>query len=79
MMNSFKDLSILYIDDEPCMHKNVVEYLGYYCDHVYEAQDGVEGFALYEQIHPDITMPKMNALKMVEKIRAVDQETKMLF
>jgi len=24
------------------MRKNVVEYLGYYCDHVYEAQDGEE-------------------------------------
>lgn len=82
-MNSFKDITILYIDDEPCMRENVVEYLGYYCDHVYEAQDGAEGFALYEQIHPDIiitdiTMPKMNGLEMVEKIRAVDQETKII-
>ena len=83
MMNSFKDITILYIDDEPCMRENVVEYLGYYCDHVYEAQDGAEGFALYEELNPDIiitdiTMPKMNGLEMVEKIRALDQKTKII-
>lgn len=82
-MGSFKNISILYIDDESCMRENVVEYLGYYFDNVFEASDGLEGFEVYKQVKPDIiitdiTMPKMNGLEMVEKIRQSDSETKVI-
>lgn len=82
-MRTIKNISILYVDDETCMRENVVEYLSYYCDYVYEAQDGKEGFEVYEKVKPDIiitdiTMPKMNGLEMVEKIRKNDEKTKII-
>ena len=82
-MNHMKALTILYIDDETCMRENVVEYLSYYCDHVYQAADGLSGLEVYKEVSPDIiitdiTMPKLNGLNMVKTIRENDQKTKII-
>jgi len=82
-MQRIKNISILYIDDDDCMRENVVAYLRYYFDTVYEASDGLEGYARYKEYAPniivtDITMPRMNGLEMIEKIRLDDIETKII-
>ncbi len=82
-MNKVKNIRILYVDDEACMRENVVEYLGYYCDHVYQAKDGVEGLQMYEKVKPDIiisdiSMPRKNGLDMIKEIRTHDSETKII-
>ena len=79
-MRSLKDITILYIDDEACMRENVVEYLQYYCDNVYEAEDGLSGLECYHKVHPDviitdISMPNLNGLDMIEAIRKEDQKS----
>jgi len=82
-MNELKNLKILYIDDEESIRENAVEYLGYYCDEVYGAVDGLDGLEVYENIKPDIIitdikMPKLNGLDMVKQIRQKDEHTKII-
>lgn len=82
-MNELKNIKILYIDDEEVIRENAIEYLGFYCDNVYGAKDGLDGFEQYKKIKPDIIitdikMPKLNGLEMVEKIRENDNTTKVI-
>ncbi len=53
-MNELKNLRILYIDDEKAIRDNAIEYLSFYCDEVYGAQDGLDGFEEYKRLKPDI-------------------------
>ncbi|NQY92650.1 MAG: response regulator transcription factor [Campylobacteraceae bacterium] len=82
-MNELKNLKILYIDDEENIRVNAMEYLGFYCDYVYGAKDGIDGFEVYNKIKPDIIitdikMPKLNGLEMVRKIRETDNSTRII-
>ena len=75
-----KNLSILYVEDELLIRKNAVEFLSRYCSHVYEAQDGKEGFQVFQEedidiIITDIKMPKLNGLDFVSKVREEDKNT----
>ena len=82
-MNDLKNLKILYIDDESLIRENAVEYLNFYCDNVYQADNGINGFETYEKFQPDIIisdikMPKLNGIDMVKKIRQKDKKTKII-
>lgn len=82
-MNKLNDLKILYIDDEDFIRENAVEYLGFYCENVFQAKDGLEGYKIYKDIKPDIiitdiNMPKLNGLEMIEKIRLEDKLTRII-
>jgi len=82
-MNELKNLKILYIDDEENIRLNAIEYLGFYCDTVYGAKDGIEGLEVYNKIKPDIIitdikMPKLNGLEMVKRIREKDNSTRII-
>jgi len=71
--------TILIAEDEEGVRKNIAEYLALTCKNVYEASDGLEAYALYEEVQPDliitdINMPGMDGLSLVEKIREVDKE-----
>jgi len=79
-LTALKYLSILYIEDEPHIRQNAVEYLGRYCQNVYEAEDGMIGLSLYNKHKPDliitdIKMPKLNGLDFVAKVRKEDKTT----
>jgi DNA-binding response OmpR family regulator len=82
-MTSLKDIKILYIEDEEFIRKNAIEYLNFYCDNVYEACDGIDGYEKYKQIKPniiicDIMMPNLNGLELIEKIRKEDKTTQII-
>jgi len=82
-MNTLKLAKILYVEDEENTRKNAVEYLEYYCDNVYEAENGEEGYQTYLNIKPDIiitdiNMPKLNGLEMIQRIRENDNKTKII-
>ncbi len=71
--------TILIAEDEEGVCKNIAEFLSLTCKNVYEASDGIEAYALYKEIHPDliitdINMPGMDGLALVEKIREIDNE-----
>lgn len=82
-MNKLENLKILYIDDEEYIRANAVEYLSFYCNHVYEAKDGIDGIEKYKQYNPDIIitdikMPRLSGIDMVKKIRQKDKKTKVI-
>lgn len=82
-MKNIKNSKILYIDDEDFIRSNAIEYLNFYCNNVYEAKDGLEGFGIYNKIKPDIIitdikMPKLNGIELVQKIRQKDKTTKII-
>ena len=78
-----KPLSLLYVEDEPLIRQNAVEYLSRYCKCVYEAKDGIEGYTLYTQHKPDliitdINMPRLDGLALASQIREHDLKTPIL-
>jgi len=79
-LDTLKPLTILYVEDEPLIRQNAVEYLSRYCRKVYEAQDGVEGLEIYKREKPDliisdINMPKLDGLDFARHIRQTDKTT----
>lgn len=67
--------NILLIDDEAVLLNNIKFILSQYADQVYTAANGLEGWELLqkEQIHCvicDITMPVMNGIEFIKKVRA---------
>jgi len=79
-LDRLKPLTLLYVEDEPLIRQNAVEYLSRYCNTVLEASNGDEGYALYTQHSPDliisdIKMPKLSGLEFASKIRLEDKKT----
>ncbi|MCH9813098.1 MAG: response regulator transcription factor [Epsilonproteobacteria bacterium] len=82
-MENLKNLKILYIEDEEIIRHNAVEYLSFFCENVYEAEDGLQGYQMYQKHKPDIIicdimMPRLNGLELIEKIRTKDQKTQVI-
>jgi len=80
MQKKFKNLTLLYVEDEPLIRQNAVEYLSRICNNVLEAKDGMEALDIYRERQPDIIisdikMPKINGLEMAEEIRRTDKST----
>ena len=76
-------MSLLYVEDEPLIRQNAVEYLSRYCDRVYEASDGLEGYEAYQTYAPhliitDIRMPRLDGLQLATRIRTRDRRTPIL-
>jgi len=75
---------LLYAEDEVTTRKNHVEYLrSRYNFSIIQANDGLEALKLYEEHQPDIvltdiTMPNMDGLTFVKKLREISQHTKVI-
>jgi len=83
MLSILKNHSILYVEDEPEIQKNIKEYLESYFGTVYVAADGKEALALYEAHHPDallldINLPFLSGLEVAQHIRKKDQTVKIV-
>lgn len=81
--NEFKNIKILYVEDEDYIRESAVEYLSRYFDVVFEAQDGLEALKLVEQHKPhiiitDIKMPKLDGLELTKRIRKNDKKTQII-
>jgi DNA-binding response OmpR family regulator len=75
-----KPLTLLYIEDEPLIRQNALEYLSRYYATVLEAKDGQEGFEMYKKHSPDIIisdikMPRLSGLAFASKVREQDKTT----
>lgn len=75
------EYSILFIEDNPVTLKNYTLMLKDYFDKVYTAENGSEGYIVYQDKKPDILlvdvdMPKLNGIDLLKKIRKNDQHTK---
>lgn len=73
----FKDLRILYVEDDQMTIDEISFFLKKYVKELYLAKNGVEGLELFKEHKPDmiisdIQMPIMNGLEMSEKIFEID-------
>ena len=71
-INEFKNIKILFVEDEDNIRINATSYLKRLFDEVYEAKDAFEAFEIIEYKKPhiiitDINMPKLNGLEMIKK------------
>lgn len=73
-----KNYTILYVEDEPGVQRNIQEYLEGYFKEVYVASDGREGLKKYNTCNPDvllldIDLPHMDGLSLAKTIRKSDR------
>jgi len=76
-------MKILNIDDAPEMLKAFRDILEAYGCEVYEAENGEEGLARYEEIMPDIVlmdilMPKLDGISTTKKMLDIDPSAKII-
>ncbi len=79
LIEKLKSLTILYVEDEDGIRKNIADSLSYFAKEVIEATNGQEAFELYEQRKPDIIlsdihMPILNGIDFVKKVRKTNRE-----
>ena len=83
LKNKYKNIKILYVEDDEIARENGIEYLENYFEHIYEASDAIKALQLYEKHKPDIIitdiqMPKLNGLEFVKRIRQKDKKTQVI-
>jgi len=79
MYHYLKDKSVLYVEDELDVLKNISTLLNSFFYKFYTASDGLSALELYDKRHidlllVDIELPKMNGIELIKEIRAIDQE-----
>jgi len=72
--------TLLYVEDEAGTRMVTKMFLAPFFKKIFEAEDGIEAFHIYEKKMPDIIitdieMPKLNGLDFCRKIRKHDNET----
>lgn len=77
-LNFFKNLSVLFAEDDDIMRTQVTETLKIFFGKIFIAKDGVEALEMFQLNKPDIIlsdikMPRMDGLLLIEKIREQNQ------
>ena len=83
LKNKYKNIKILYVEDDEIARENGIEYLENYFELIYDASDAIKALQLYEKYKPDIIitdiqMPKLNGLEFVKRIRQKDKKTQVI-
>jgi len=81
--NILKDISILYVEDEPEVQEGYAKALRRICDDLLLASNGEEGYKVYQNAQSDIVisdikMPVMNGLDMIKKIKEINPDAKII-
>ncbi len=79
-MKNLKNLSILLVEDEANLRREIAAFLEIYCDRVTEAADGLEALERFTGQPPDLVisdihMPQMNGLELAAKLKELSPET----
>ena len=79
----YKNIKVLYVEDDEVAKENGIEYLENFFEQIYEASDAIIALQLYEKYQPDIIitdiqMPKLNGLEFVKRIRQKDKKTQII-
>ena len=77
-------LTLLIVDDSVIIRNTIAKYLNeYHIDIVGSAADGKEALKIFKKNKPkyvtlDITMPKLNGIRVLEEIIKIEPSTKVL-
>jgi len=71
--------TVLYVEDDLEIQQEMVRYMRQFFKKIVSADDGLAGLEAYQKesfdlIVTDLSMPKMNGLEMLEKIRAIHKD-----
>ncbi len=77
MYNNLKNKTILYIEDDAVVLKNISKLLQNYFFHIYTAVDGEDGYRKFLQykvdlLIVDIELPKLSGINLIKKIRKLN-------
>lgn len=80
LKEKLKTVTLLYVEDEEGIRKNIADSLRYYLKDVYEASNGEEGYLIYKEKSPsiilsDIHMSILNGVEFIKKVRENDRST----
>lgn len=83
LKNEYKNIKVLYVEDDDVARENGVEYLENFFENVYEANNAIQAMKLYEKYKPeiiisDIQMPKMDGLEFIRNIRQKDKKSQII-
>lgn len=83
LKEKMSNLKILFIDDEQVVSDIMKEVLPMLFKEAYFANDGLEGFKLYEELNPDViitdlSMPKLDGISMIRQIKNQDEKVKII-
>ena len=75
--------TLLIVDDDDAYRENLYKILDRYFARILEARDGIGAFSVYESERPDliitdISMPSLDGISFIKKIRTNDLETKII-
>ncbi len=78
-----QNLSVLYVEDDEDILNTMSVYLKKFFSLVICAKDGLEGLQKYQEqsfdiVLTDLSMPKMNGLEMIQKIKDLDKNQAIL-
>ena len=86
MINNINDYkaTILYIEDEESVRRELIRFLNRYTDKLYIATNGKEGLDIYKRNRPDIIlsdikMPIMSGFEMAKEIKKIDDKQPIIF
>lgn len=76
-MDSLKNLTVLYVEDDNEVRENIATSLAYFVKSVDSASNGDEAYEIYKKVSPDIIitdidMPGMNGLELAARVRESD-------
>lgn len=80
LKEEYKNLKILYVEDEEFIRINAISYLKRLFNNVYEASNVSNSLEMMQKYQPhivitDIKMPGLNGLEMIRNVRENDKET----
>jgi len=83
MLETLKNYSLLYVEDEPEIQEDMVEYLEAYFSTVYVASDGKEALKLYKKHLPDVAildieLPFISGLTLARTFRKNNKKIKLI-
>jgi DNA-binding response OmpR family regulator len=81
--SKMKNLTLLYIEDDPEIQRCLSEFLERYTSNLHLAQSAEEGMLLYEEIDPDIilldiNLPGKSGIDFARELRKADHNTRIV-
>ena len=81
--SKIKDLTLLYIEDDPKIQAYLSEFLNCYTSNLHLAQSAEQGEKLYSKINPDIilldiNLPGKSGIDFAREIRTKDKKTRII-
>jgi len=82
-INKFKNIKLLYVEDEENLRKYAMTYFNRIFDMTYEASNVSEAFQIFKEKKPqivitDIKMEELSGIDLLKKIRKVDEDCQLI-